>query len=313
MFVAALLLAPGMPARAQTAEEAVLVDALMKIVGDSFITYQQITAIQNLPQFRRDAGMDLKKAMEDRQAIMQDLVKDQLVLNEFKSIEKSRGTNLIPESIIDEIIQDRIRQSGDRTEFLKQLRQNGMTYDEYRKKIRDGFIVSQMRDVNVPEPIISPHKVETYYAEHQDLYGTKDRVKMLPIVISKQSSDPGAARRRAEEILSQIKSGAATFEEMARVYSEGRQNNADDWREVSTITKPIADELAKLKPGECSGVVETSDTCFLVQLKERDPAHVRPLSEVRDEIEKNLKSREQNRLYDKWINRLKTKTFIQTF
>lgn len=311
MFVAALLFAPGMPVRAQTAEETVLVDALMKIVGDSFITYQQISAIQY--QLRHEAGMDLKKIAAERQAIMETSVKDQLILNEFSNLEKSRGTNLFPESIIDEIIEERIRRDfGDRTDFLKWLRQQGTTYDDYRKTIRDGFIVTQMRDANVPEPIISPHKVELYYAEHQDLYGTKDRVKMLPIVLSKGSPDTGTARRKAEEILSQIKSRDATFEEMAKVYSEGRQNNADDWREFSTINKPIADELDKLKPGEY-GLVETPEACFLVLLKERDPAHVKPLSEVRDEIEKTLKAKEQNRLFDKWINRLKTKTFIQTF
>lgn len=311
MFVAAVLLAPGVPVRAQTAEEAVLVDGLMKIVGSSFITYQQISAELQNP-VRREAGMDLKKLAETRQSIMEDFVQRQLVLNEFNNLEKSRGTNLIPESIIDEIIQERIRSYGDRTEFLKQLRLQGMTYDDYRKNIRDGFIIEQMHFANVPEPIISPHKIETYYAEHQDLFGTKDRVKMLPIVLPKDKPDTGAARRRAEEILSQIKTGAATFDEMARVYSD-RPSSTNDWRELSTIAKPIADELARLKPGECSGVVETSDTCFLILLKERDPAHVKPLNEVRDDIEKTLKAQEQNRLTDKWINRLKTKTFIQTF
>jgi hypothetical protein len=42
-------------------------------------------------------------------------------------------------------------------------------------------------------------------------------------------------------------------------------------------------------------------------------AHVRPLSEVRDTIEKNLLLQERARLHKKYIDRLKKKSFIRYF
>ena len=43
------------------------------------------------------------------------------------------------------------------------------------------------------------------------------------------------------------------------------------------------------------------------------PAHVKPLGEIRDEIEKNLRTQEQARLEKQWIEDLRKKTFIRYF
>jgi hypothetical protein len=46
---------------------------------------------------------------------------------------------------------------------------------------------------------------------------------------------------------------------------------------------------------------------------EAHTAHVKPLSEVRDSIEKELRAAEQTRLQKQWIDSLKRKTFIAYF
>jgi hypothetical protein len=43
------------------------------------------------------------------------------------------------------------------------------------------------------------------------------------------------------------------------------------------------------------------------------PAHAQPLGEVRDDIEKTLRTQEQARLEKQWIDGLKKKTFIRYF
>jgi len=203
---------------------------------------------------------------------------------------------------------------ADRADFMKQLQQSGITYEDYRKREKEQFIVEQMTLNNTPDPIISPHKVETFYNEHRDMFKMEDRVKIRVIVLKKDPADTGEVRRRAGEILSQIKAGAS-FEQMAGVYSDTKSPDAGEmgWRDVSTINKALTDEIIKLKPGECSDVIDTPQSCFLVRLEERDSAHVKPLSDVRDEVEQILRGREKDRLREKWINRLRAKTFIQSF
>ena len=51
----------------------------------------------------------------------------------------------------------------------------------------------------------------------------------------------------------------------------------------------------------------------MMLVEEKLAAHTKTLPEVRDEIEKILKTQEQARLRKKWIDRLKAKTFVSYF
>ena len=299
-----------------------LVDRVAAIVSEAIITSQRIDTFISLSA----------KAVEDRygnqpeayrqqmQRLMDNgletLVQRQLILHDF---ENQQGK--VPESIIDEIVQETIRKRyPDRVNFTKKLQSDGMTLEQFRKQIRDELIIDDMTHQFVKEPIISPHKIEAYYNEHRDEFKIEEEVKTRMIVLNQSAADdPGTARKRAEEILSQIK-GGASFDEMAKVYSAGPERTrgaSTDWVELSKLAEPIRVEAARLKPGECSGVIESKDqgkeACFLVMLDDRRPAHFTPLNEVRDDVEKTLMVQESGRLHKRWIDRLKKKTFVRYF
>ena len=52
---------------------------------------------------------------------------------------------------------------------------------------------------------------------------------------------------------------------------------------------------------------------YLMLVEDRRTAHFRPLTEVREDIERNLLLEEQKRIRQQWIDRLKKKTFVQSF
>jgi peptidyl-prolyl cis-trans isomerase SurA len=81
----------------------------------------------------------------------------------------------------------------------------------------------------------------------------------------------------------------------------------------SVLRKEFADATASLKPGQRTGVIDLADACFLLQVEEVKSAQVRPLNEVRDEIEKTLLNQERTRLQKKYVERLKKKAFVRYF
>ena len=139
---------------------------------------------------------------------------------------------------------------------------------------------------------------------------------MRMIFLKKTSSDEEAAtRKRAGEILSQIKGGAA-FDELARSYSEGslRQDGGETgWEDLSVVNKTLADALGKLQPGQFSDVIEAPEGFYLLLLEDRHSAHFKPLGDVRLQIEHTLSDQETERLQKAWIERLRKKTFVQVF
>jgi len=296
-----------------------LVDAIKAVVNDGVVTHAEVEdfvvpaaqALQreyaNAPdQFQQKLGAALNDGLEQ-------LIERQLILHAF-DVEGYR----LPDSVVDELVQDRIRDRfGDRITLMKTLQAQGETFEKFRQDVRDQYIVSALRAKNIsPEKaIISPYKVETYYLAHQDDFKVEDEIKLRMIVLNKTSGDDTNTVNLAGEILAKIKDGAA-FHEMASVYSQGSQRSQGGdwgWVERSVLRKELADATLTLKPGQVSGVIETSEACYLMLVEQTRPAHVKPLNDVREEIEATLRTQAQKQLEQQWIAHLKKKTFIRLF
>jgi parvulin-like peptidyl-prolyl isomerase len=296
-----------------------LIDAIKAVVNNGVVTYAEVEdfvtpAVQALqreyavqPEMFRQK---LDDALNDGQ---EQLIERQLILHDFEV--EYHG---LPETVVDEMVQDRIHERfGDRITLMKTLQAQGMTYEKFRKDVRDQWVVAQLRlkSISPDKIIISPYKVETYYLAHQDDFKVEDEVKLHMITLNKTSSDDTNTVRLAGEILDQIK-GGATFQEMATVYSQDSQRSQGGdrgWVERSVLRKELADVAFALKPGQVSDVVDLPEACYLMQVEQARPAHVKPLSEVRDDVELTLRTQAQKQLEQQWIAQLKKKTFIRLF
>lgn len=303
-----LAVLPGAALRAR----ADLVDRVMAVVHDSPVTSQQIEFLSQLDEqtLRQTATASddyQRKMLQVREAAFTNLVERQLILMYFKTL-----TNKINETLLDQFVTDEIHaEHSDRVQLAKDLERQGLTFEDFRQRVKEGLVIRELIHENVPEPIISPQKVEAYYKEHSEHYKVADQVKMRMIVLNKGES-PEETLKRGEEILSQIK-GGASFAQMATVNSEGsqrRDGGETGWEDTSEVNPALVKELDKLKPGQYSGVIDTKDTYFLLLLEDRHPEHIKPLSEVRDDVEKTLKNQQSERLRRRWIERLRTKTYI---
>jgi peptidyl-prolyl cis-trans isomerase SurA len=294
-----------------------LVNAIMAIVHDAVITYEEVRSLNErtegllVSQYRNQPTQLEKKIAEMRTENLDTLMDRQLILHEFQSAGYS-----IPEKVIDDLVDETIKTDfGDRATMTKTLQERGLTFEKFRQQLRERFIVQQLRLKNVSsEIIISPHKVELYYAAHREEFKVEDEVKLRMIVLNK-SSDPNAlqAKTAAEEILGKLKEGVP-FAELAGMYSQGSQRNQGGswgWTERSVLRKELAEVAFTLKPGEHSGVIETPDACYIMLVEDARTSHYKPLSEVRLQIEKNLTQDERNRVEKLWLDRLRKKTFVR--
>ena len=296
-----------------------LVDGIKAVVNRGVVTLAEVEdfaapAAQALRQeyagqpdlFQQRLGDALNDGLEQ-------LVERQLILHSFDT----EGYRL-PDTVVDELVQDRIRDRfGDRITLMKTLQAQGETFEKFRREVREQYIVSALRAKNIsPEKIIiSPYKVENYYLAHQDDFKVEDEIKLRMIVLNKTSGDDTNTASLAREILDKIKEGA-TFQEMASVYSQGSQRSQGGdwgWVERSVLRKELADTAFTLKPGQVSDVIETPEACYLMLVEQTRPAHVKLLSEVRDDVEATLLTQEQKQLEQQWIEKLKKKAFIRLF
>lgn len=311
ILAVALMTGFGFQAKAE------LVNGIDAIVHDSIITFEDVydASSRIVDQLHEQYGNqpdELRKQLANAyKETLEELQERQLIMHEFETA----GYNL-PESIIDEQFDQYIKSKyGDRVTFTKTLQTQGLTFEKARRDYKETLIVEQMRYKNISSAImISPHKVETYYDEHKNDFKEEDKVKLRMIVLTNgPDGDTTQTRKLAEEIVGKLKDGAS-FADMASIYSQGSQPKGEwDWVEKSVLRKELADVAFSLKPGERSGVIETPGAFYIMLVEDKKEAHVKPLADVRDQVEKLLLAKERTRLQEQWIAKLKKKTFIREF
>ncbi len=323
-FVLALLAAAAfvLPIRAAGTE---LLNGVAAIVNESVITFDDVNlftrrAIKGLENQLLPRGKTAE-FNQRRQTVLRDgleqLIERDLIIHEFKTA----GYNL-PESIIDDVVSARVKEEfGDRLTLTKTLHERNQTFESFRKDERDAFVVSQMTIKNINQNlVISPKKIERFFSENQEKYRVGDRAKVRMILIDKSRHAVGEPKKIADEVLAKAKAGA-DFGKLADESSDdarrfkGGLRGDQGWVENkdSDLRKELRDFAFNANIGDLSPVIETDGAVFLLKVEAREQARVRPLTEVRDDVEATLKGVERERLRKKWINKLRSKAFVRYF
>lgn len=309
-LIVALGVAPG----ARAADQ---VNGIVALVGGSVITKEQVERIiaRSLELYRvQYAGQPEVRRQREEIAVRQGverLVERRLILQDFEDLKIN-----IPETIIEDHVQQEIKQRyGDRATLAKTLQQEGLTFETFRREIREQFIEAVMRNRNVPRDIlISPGRIDRFYRENEEKYRISDQVKLRMIVLDK-ARNPGDVLALTREIIAKLDEGA-DFGEMAAVYSDGsqaREGGLWGWVDRKVLREDLADIAFQLPAGRRSDIIEKAEAVYLMLVEEARAAHVRPIEEVRDEIERSLVMAERSRLEKQWLDRLRKKAFIRFF
>ena len=316
LAIAGLVMEPGFSGQAVRAQE--LLNAVIAMVNETPITVDDVK-LQTAPfeqqiyrQFGQNPTVLRQKINEMRQKYLELMIDRQLIISEFET----EGYTM-PESIVDDLVKERIRREyGDRLTLTKTLQSQGLTHESFRKRIREEVIVDALmaREIN-SVVLISPFEIERYYAENIEQYQRARRVRLWMIFIQNRPDDDQAAGKLLGEIREKILAGAS-FSEMASIYDSGTsQAKGGDWGwvEESVLREDLAAVAFALKAGEMSEIVSKEEGCYLMRVDEHRPAEPQPLDEVRSDIEKILMAEERNRLQQQWISTLRKKSFVRYY
>ncbi len=293
------------------------VNGIAALVGNSLITFEDVQRLTARPielfrgQYAGQPELLRQRILEVQRDAVERLVERRLILQEFEDLKVN-----IPDSIIADRVDEQIKERyGDRTRLTRSLQEQGITFETFRRDIREQFIEIIMRNRHVPRDIlISPGRIEKFYRENEDKFRINDQIKLRMIVIekSRNSADP---LRLGREILAKLDDGA-DFAEMAAVYSDGsqaREGGSWGWVDRKVLREDLAELAFAMPAGKRSDLIEKPEGVYIMFVEEVRQAHVRPIEEVREEIERTLETNEKNRLHKQWLERLRKKAFVRFF
>lgn len=321
-----LLLTPWTSLRAQA--PATLNNGVAAVVNNEAITMLEVLRQTQMEEDDLKQQMLAGKITDDerkqrvrqrRKTVLDSLIETRLILQEYKN----KGYNF-PDYFFDREERQRIRDQfgGDRQALVKTLEERGLTYAEWRKNVRETFIVQQMRLINAKRFItISPHMIEAYYQEHVRDFLQPDRVKLRMIYIAPGSSaNPEAT---AKEVLGAVEQGV-DFAQLAQRYSDynrsggGLFQDNGGWAEREALKSELAELAFSLRPGQSSGIItlagaDGQSAYYILNVEEVKKATVTPLSSIREAIESTLVAKENEKVEQEWIERLKRGAYIERY
>jgi len=318
-----VILATSLSLRHVHAEGAEVIDGVAAIVNNEVITISQVRElIGTRERAMREGynGPDLAdKIKEMRLAALKDLVDRQLIIQEFRKMQE-KGAN-IPDHVVDDRVQGIIREefAGDRAAFVRTLQAQGYTLTRFKEIEKEKIIVQALRQSKMTESfLVSPNQIQSFYDKNRPAYTLPEQVKLRMIVLREGNSGDiisGANKDQvAEEIREKLKTGAE-FDRMAQMYSEDeatRDAGGDwGWIERSTLNEQLTKTAFTLKPGEISPIIKVQNSLYILTVEARKNASVKPLGEVREEIEKTLMQKERMKSQQRWMDGLRQKAFIK--
>ena len=155
--------------------------------------------------------------------------------------------------------------------------------------------------------IVTPNEIQRDYNDNMDRYRTPEQIRARHILFKLEGKSEAEVRAKAEGVLKQVKSGA-DLAALAKSVSEDEGSKAaggdlgyfSRGRMVPEFEKAAFD----MQPGQTSDLVKSQSGLHIIQVTDRKPEVIRPLEEVRTEIQDRLSTQKANRLLSDEASRL---------
>jgi peptidyl-prolyl cis-trans isomerase SurA len=295
-------------------------NGVVAVAEDKIITVDDLRReiAPRVPALQRSARNekefnDKLEALQDE--VIQEMIDRVLIVRDFKKDEKRK----VPESYVNNAIaEEHIRRfDGDRAKFLAYLRNSGLTYRDYRKRVEDDMIYDYMRgQQRKSQNVVSPARVEAFYNQNKDRFQQEDQVQMRLLSLTRQTGESDdSLLERAAKVQARFKAGEK-FEDLARELSQDskRAKGGDwGWQPRADLKPEFSEPLFKLEKGQATAPIVAPEAVYILYVEDRKFAGIQPLSEVREQIERILANQMAGESEQRWLERLRRNAYVKIY
>jgi peptidyl-prolyl cis-trans isomerase SurA len=258
---------------APTQNRVVNVDRVVAVINDEAITQYDLDdakriVLQQLKQqnVQPPAGEVLDKQVLERMMTERSLLQ----------FAKENGVKVDDTQIERAILRVAQENKLSAEDFRKALAKENIDYPRYREDVRRELTVQRLREREVDSKItVSDAEVEQYLAtlKSQNAGEAEYKLAHILVMVPDQASAEqiDAKKRRAEEALSALKSGA-DFAQVAAGFSDASDALSGGnlgWRSGARLPTVFSDEVRAMKVGQISAITRSAAGFHIVKLLEK--------------------------------------------
>jgi len=307
-FIAAVLIMAIPGAAALFAE---VVDRVVAKVNDEVITLYDLDQAEDSLMRQMGEEIPAGRRADVRRKVLDQLITKKLIDHKARSLGIAATEADIDAAQKDVLSRGRITEA----ELRRSLASQGLSYETFRADLRDQIEKARLISMEIQAKIdLSEERLSNYYYEHIDQYTGRAGVRIGLIFLRRgDETNKTSVKARAEELQLHLDAGEP-FEELAARYSEGPAASIGGdlgFIESGSLSPLIAKAIAPLAEGGVSAPVESKAGIHFIKLVERSEGEKRPFEKVRDQIHEILYNQEAEKRFNRWIQELKKKAYIE--
>ena len=140
---------------------------------------------------------------------------------------------------------------------------------------------------------VTDAEIQQQYQSSIATYSTPEQVRVRHILLKNEGKDDATVKAAAEAVLARTKAPGADFAKLATQYSEDEgskdKGGEYDFFGKGTMVTEFEDAAWALNKDEVSGLVKTQFGYHIIKLLDKRPASVKPLAEVKAQIDDQLR------------------------
>ncbi len=219
------------------------------------------------------------------------------------------------------VIDNRVREvvkmnfDGDMNKLVAALAETKTPLTEWRNNIRDDLVIQAMRYQMVEKDIVpTPGAMKKEYESNKHRYAQKAGVTVSVILL--KPSDTDSVEARSKKIFERLAKGEK-FADLARQFSsDSKASTGGQWKDVKpeeAFRQEIVDEIAKLKVGERSKLLNLDGWGFIVQKDAEKLARELSFEEAYDDVAANVRREEAMVRFEEWTKRLRAEAYVKVY
>jgi peptidyl-prolyl cis-trans isomerase SurA len=260
-----------------------------------------------------------KIAQEKDKDVLRDLIDQQLLLEKGKDLGITADTEVIKR--LDEMRKEMHMETMEDLE--KAATSQGISYEDFKQNLKNQIITQQVISREVGSRMnVGKEELQQFYDEHKSQLERPEQIRLSELLITEkkdkappadEEQELAAARAKADDLLAQIRKGAA-FEDIAKKNSDGptaAQGGDLGYFKRATLAKELEDKTFAMKPGEVSEVIRTKQGFVILRVTEHQQAGVPPLSEIESRVQEAIIVQKMQPALRLYLQKLREDAYIK--
>ncbi|NOR50136.1 MAG: hypothetical protein GQ530_03770 [Desulfuromonadales bacterium] len=281
-----------------------------------------VDAIAQIPAFQENGVFS-------KERYLQVLAYQRLDSDEFEAMQRNELiSNKVRErlqsgvTVTDSDVEDEFRKNNEKvnlsfvsltpSSFEKKVKISDKALEAYFKEQQEVFRVAEMVAIRylqfepqryIEDVTFEENDLEKFYRRHLDQFEILEKVKASHILIKVDEGTDEQTREKkrafAEKLLEEAKAGK-DFAELARINSDDKASAVKGgnlgYFTRGSMVKPFEQAAFNLKPGDISGLVETTFGYHIIKVEEYTEPGVRSLEDAMVEVKEGVRAEKSKQL-----------------